>query len=293
MAKRQPIPKKIRREIEVGTQVSVPESTRWFKKVWRSDRVPNDSLTKSAHFLAVKTGMSLEKLAEVYIDQIMRLHGVPVSTVSDRDTRFVCERTIQILEDMLRACMLDFGGSWDRHLPLIEFAYNNSYHASIQMAPYEKSYANNRRRILEFKVGDNVFLRVAPTKGVIRFGIRGKLSPRFIGPFEILESIGEVAYRLALPPALSRMHNMFHVSMLKKFIANPNHVIQFSDFELNNDITYEERPVKIVDFKEQVLRRPIIPYIKVQWSNHLEREATWELESEMRERYPYRFHLIR
>ncbi|XP_039113814.1 uncharacterized protein LOC120249388 [Dioscorea cayenensis subsp. rotundata] len=124
------------------------------------------------------------------------------------------------------------------------------------------------RRSLEFEVGDHVFLRVAPTKGVIRFGVRGKLSPRFIGPFEILERIGEVAYRLALTAlTLSR----------------------FSDFELNNDMTYEERPMKIVDFKEQALRRRTIPYVKVQWSNHSEREATWELESEMRERYPYLF----
>ncbi|XP_039120511.1 uncharacterized protein LOC120256910 [Dioscorea cayenensis subsp. rotundata] len=153
----------------------------------------------------------------------------------------------------------------------------------------QKSYADNRRRSLEFQVGDHVFLRVAPTKGVIRFGVRGKLSPRFIGPFEILERIGEVAYRLALPPSLSRVHDVFHVSMLKKFIPNPDHVIQFSDFELSNDLTYEEQPIKIVDFKEQTLRSRVISYVKVQWSNHSEREATWELESEIKGRYPYLF----
>ncbi|XP_039114199.1 uncharacterized protein LOC120249672 [Dioscorea cayenensis subsp. rotundata] len=149
----------------------------------------------------------------------------------------------------------------------------------------QKSFFDHRRKSLEFQVGDHVFLRVAPTKGVIRFGVRGKLSPRFICPFEILECIGEVVYRLALLPALSRVHNVFHVSMLKKLIANPDHIILFSDFKLNNDMTYEERLVKIVDFKEQALRRRIIPYVKVQWSNHSELEATWELESEMRERY--------
>lgn len=102
--------------------------------------------------------------------------------------------------------------------------------------------------------------------------MKWKLSPRFIGPFEILEHIGEVAYQLALLLALSCVHNVFHVSMLKKYIANPDHVIQFTDFELNNDMIYEEQPIKIMDFKEQVLRRPIIPYVKVQWSNHSERE---------------------
>ncbi|XP_039140484.1 uncharacterized protein LOC120277696 [Dioscorea cayenensis subsp. rotundata] len=145
----------------------------------------------------------------------------------------------------------------------------------------QKYFADNRRRSLEFQVGDYVFLRVAPTKGVIHFGVRGKLSSRFIGPFEILERIGEVAYRLALPPSLFRVHDVFYVSMLKKFILNPDHVIQFSDFELSIDLTYEERPIKIVDFKEQILRRRVIPYVKVQWSNHTESEATWELESEM------------
>ncbi|XP_039146794.1 uncharacterized protein LOC120284036 [Dioscorea cayenensis subsp. rotundata] len=130
----------------------------------------------------------------------------------------------------------------------------------------QKSYADNSRRSLEFQ-----------------------LSPRFIGPFEILERIGEVAYRLALSHSLSRVHDVFHVSILKKFIPNPNHMIQFFDFELNNDLTYKGRPIKIVDLKEQILRRRVIPYAKVQWSNHTEHEATWELESEMREKYSYLF----
>ena len=249
-----------------------------------------DRLTKSAHFLPMKNSDSVEKLAELYVKEIVRLHGTLVSIVSDRDPRFTSrfwpslqralgirlhfsttfhpqtdgqsERTIQTLEDMLRACVLDFKGSWDRHLPLMEFAYNTCYQSSIEMAPYEalygrkcrtplcwdevgerklsgpeivqvttdnvkvirdrlkiaqdrqKSYADNRMRDLQFQVGDQVFMRISPWKGVLRFGKKGKLSPRYMGPYEIVGRIGKVAYRLRLPPELTRIHDVFHVSML-------------------------------------------------------------------------------
>ena len=127
----------------------------------------------------------------------------------------------------------------------------------------QKSYVDNRRRTLEFEVGDHVFLKVSPTKGVVRFGLRGKLNPRFVGPFEILEKVGEVAYRLALPPVLSGVHNVFHVSMLRKYISDPNHVIKVVPLQLKEDLSYDEEPMKIVDRKKQVLRRRIIPYVKV------------------------------
>ena len=178
-----------------------------------------------------------------------------------------------MLEDMLRACVLDHKGSWEEHLPLVEFAYNNSYQASIQMAPYEalygrpcrsplcwtevgessitgpdlirdfskkvslirqclltaqsrqKSYADVRRRPLEFEVGDHVFLKVMPKRAVVRFSKHGKLSTRFIGPFEILERIGVIEYRLALPPNMSSVHKEFHVSMLWKYTPDPAHVV--------------------------------------------------------------------
>ena len=178
-----------------------------------------------------------------------------------------------MLEDMLRACVLDHQGSWEEHLPLEKFAYNNSYQESIQMAPYEalyrrpcrsplcwtevgessitgpdlirdtsekvslirqciltaqsrqKSYEDVRRRPLEFEVGDHVFLKVILKRGVVRFGKRGKLLPRFIGPFEILERIGTIAYRFALLPSMSGVHEVFHVSMLRKFTPDPAHVV--------------------------------------------------------------------
>jgi hypothetical protein len=324
-----------------------------------------DRLTKSAHFLPIKSKWSVDILAALYIKEIVRLHGIPVSIISDRDPRFTShfwkglqhslgtrlnfstafhpqtdgqtERANQIVEDMLRACIIDFGGSWHEHLPLIEFAYNNSYQASIQMAPFEalygrscrspicwnevgekqllgpelvrdttetvkiirerlavaqnrqKVYADNRRRELEFQVGDHVFLKVSPGRGIRRFGIKGKLSPRFIGPFEILERVGEVSYRLALPPQLVGVHDVFHISMLKKYVHDPFHIISHDNLVLRDDLTYEDKPIKILDQEVRQLRNKVIPMVKVQWSGRLEQEATWETEETIRKRFPELF----
>ena len=324
-----------------------------------------DRLTKSAHFLPVKSTYTASKYAKIYLDQIFRLHGVPLSIISDRGPQFSSrfwqnfqealgtrvnlstafhpqtdgqsERTIQILEDMLRSCVLDFGGSWNEYLPLVEFAYNNSYQASIQMAPFEalyggqcrspigwfevgdpktlgpdlvqdakekvqvikqrlitaqsrqKSYVDNRRRELEFLVGDKVFLKVSPMKGVMRFGKKGKLSPRYIGPFEVLDRVGPVAYRLALPPELSGIHPVFHVSMLRKYLYDPSHVIEYQGVHVNDDLSYEENPVAILDSKVKKLRSKEIASVKVLWRNHSQEEATWEIECEMRAKYHHLF----
>ena len=219
----------------------------------------------------------------------------------------------------------------------MEFAYNNSYQSSIEMASYkafygrkcrtplcwdevgerkllgleivqvttdnvkiirdrlkiaqdrQKSYADNRRRDLEFQVGDQVFLRISPWKGVLRFKKKGKLSPRYMGPYEIVERIGEVAYRMRLPPELARIHDVFHVSMLRKYIAYPSHVLRDQPVELKENLTYEERSVQIVDRKDQVLRNKVIPLVKVLWMNHDREEATWEREDQMQTQYPHLF----
>ena len=221
------------------------------------------------------------------------------------------ERTILVLEDMLRACILDHKGNWEEHLALVEFVYNNIYQASIQMAPYkalygrpcrsplcwtkvgessiigpdlirdtsekvslirqrllmaqsrQKSYADIRCRPLEFEVGDHVFLKVMPKRGVVRFGKRRKLLPRFIGPFEILERIETVAYRLALPPNMSGFHVVFHVSMLRKYTPDPTHVVDCGQIEVDTDGTFEEGPVCIVDSRDQVLRRKTVRLVRV------------------------------
>ena len=219
---------------------------------------------------------------------------------------------------------MEFKGSWDTHFSLMEFAYNNSYHSSIEMTPFEalygrkcrtpvcwdevgerrlvglglvqitsekvkvvrdnlkkardrkKSYADNHRRDLQFEISDQVFLKISPWKGVLRFGKRGKLSPRYIGPYEIMSKVGPVAYKLKLPPELSRIHDTFHVSMLKKYIPNPSHVLSEQPVQLKENLTYEEIPVQIIDRKEQVLRSKVIPLVKVLWKNHEREAATWE-----------------
>ncbi len=348
-------------QITMDFVVGLPRTTKGHDAIW----VVVDRLTKSAHFISIKTTFSLEQLAALYVQEIVRLHGVPKSIVSDRDARFTSkfwksvqramgtslnfstafhpqtdgqsERTIQILEDMLRACVLDFKGTWNRYLSLIEFSYNNSYQATIGMAPYEalygrrcrspvhwyetgeseitapefvedttqavkkiqtrmksaqsrqKSYADKRRRPLEFQVGDSVFLKVSPFKGVIRFGKRGKLNPRYIGPYEILERVGKTAYRLALPPNLASVHNVFHVSMLKKYESDKSHVLEQEPIEIHEDLSFEEKPVQILDYKIKTLRNKDIPLVKVLWRNQKTEEATWEREDEMRTSYPELF----
>ena len=152
-----------------------------------------------------------------------------------------------------------------------------------------KSYADVRRRPLEFGVGDHVFLKVMPKRGVDRFDKRGKLSPRFIGPFEILERVGTVAYRLALPPSMSGVHEVFHVSMLRKYTPDPAHVVDWGQIEVDMDGTFEEGPVRIVDSRDKVLRRKIVRRVLVLWSHHGVEESTWEREDTMRATYPFLF----
>ncbi|CAN4090624.1 unnamed protein product [Withania somnifera] len=230
-----------------------PCSFRKFDSIW----VIVDRLTKSAHFLPVKTNYTAEEYARLYIKEIVRLHGVPISIISDRGAQFTAkfwksfqkslgtqvnlstafhpqtdgqaERTIQTLEDMPRACVLDFKGSWDDHLPLIEFAYNNSYHSSIKMAPYEALYGRKcRSPIGWFEVGETV----SPMKGVMRFCKKGKPSPRYIGPYKIIRRYGQVAYELELPQELSIVHPVFHVSMLRRCIGDPSRITPIEDVQV-------------------------------------------------------------
>ena len=200
---------------------------------------------------------------------------------------------------MLRACVLDLKGSWEEQLPLVEFAYNNSYRVSIRMAPYETLYGrpcrspicwtkvgessitgsnlirdtfekvdlirkhlltrskpaeelhvDRRCRPLEFEVGVHIFLKVMPKKGVVRFGKLRKLAPRYIGPFKVLERVGTVAYQLVLPPSLSGVHEVFHVSMLRKYTSDPAHVVDWGEITIDIDGTFEEGLVRILDSRD-------------------------------------------
>ncbi|KAG8483076.1 hypothetical protein CXB51_021971 [Gossypium anomalum] len=267
-----------------------------------------DRLTKSAQFIPVHTDYPLERLANLYVSEIVRLHGVPMSIISDRDLRFTSrfwkklqeelgtklsfsttfhlqtddqsKKVIQILENMLRCCVLEFQGSWKRYLPLVEFAYNNSYQTSLKMiaSDRKKSYANLKRKEIEFQVGDIVFLKVSPWKKVPRFGRRGKLSPCIIGPYEVTERVGSVAYRLALPPELEKIHDVFHVSMLHQYRSDPSHVIAPTEVEIYPDMTYGEESVKILAREVKQLRNKSITLVKVLWHRHGVEEATWEPE---------------
>nr|GEU67297.1 putative reverse transcriptase domain-containing protein [Tanacetum cinerariifolium] len=268
------IPKWKWEKITMDFVLGLPRTPSGYDSIW----VIVDCLTKSAYFLPTKKTDSIEKLAQQYLKEIETLQRalgtqLNLSTAYHPEKDVQSERTIQTMEDMLRACVIDFGNSWDRHLPLIEFSYNNSYHASIKAAPFEalygrkcrspvcwsevedsqltgpeliqettekidqiknrlltaksrqKSYADVRHKPMEFEVGDMVMLKVSPWKGIIRFGKCDKLSLRYIGPFEIIEGIGPVAYKLELPKKLRGIHNTFHVSNLKKCLADENLVI--------------------------------------------------------------------
>jgi hypothetical protein len=348
-------------EIGMDFVTGLPMTNKKKDMIW----VIVDRLTKSAHFIAVNTKDNAEKLVDIYVKEIVSKHGVPKKIVSDRGSIFTSafwkqlqeslgskldfstayhpqtggqtERTNQILEDMLRACALNFGGSWEDHLPLAEFSYNNSYQSSIQMAPYEalygrkcrspicwfetgenkeftpdyikerqdvievirdrlkiaqsrqKSYADLKRRDWEPKVGDMVYLKVSPMKGLKRFGVKGKLSPRYIGPFKILSQNRGTAFELELPAQLSQIHNVFHVSQLRKCLKAPDDPITYEEIELQSDLTYVERPEKILEVQWKKLRNRAIKYCKVQWQHHPEREATWETEEELRKSYPEMF----
>jgi len=150
----------------------------------------------------------------------------------------------------------------------------------------QKSYADKKRQSILFQVGDHVYLRVSPMKGIQRFGEKGKLAPRYVGPFLIIEQCGPVAYRLELPTQLSAVHNIFHVSQLRKCLRVPEKVIDVEKLQLEPDLVYSEQPIKIVDFKTRVTRNQTSNFYKVQWSNHSEREATWETEEFLKSKYP-------
>ncbi|XP_027109547.1 uncharacterized protein [Coffea arabica] len=150
----------------------------------------------------------------------------------------------------------------------------------------QKSFADNRRNDLEFAVGDLVFLKITPLKASLMSGKWKKLQQRFVGLYKIIQRVGSVAYKLELPPSLSRIHNIFHVSILKKYHPDPSHILQPKNIEINETLTYEEKPVKLLDRKVKELKNKQTPLVKVLCRNHELEEATWEVEEAIRGKYP-------
>ncbi|GJY60282.1 putative reverse transcriptase domain-containing protein [Tanacetum coccineum] len=307
----------------------------------------------------------MEKLTRQYLKEVVSRHRVSVLIISDRDGIFAshfcrslhkalgtrlnmsityhlqtdgqCERTIQTMEHTLRVCVLDFEKGWDRHLSLVEFSYNNSYHTSIKATPFkalherkywspicwakvedsqiigpeiihettekiiqiksriqaardcQKSYADVRRKPFEFQVGDKVMLQVSPWKGVIHFGKRGKLNPRYIGLFNILTKVRTVAYRLELPEQLSRVHSTFYVSNMKKCLSDETLAIPLGEIQIDDKLHFIEEPVKIIDREVKRLKQSCIPIVKVHWNSKRGPEFTWKREDQMQKKYPHLF----
>ncbi|GKA03142.1 putative reverse transcriptase domain-containing protein [Tanacetum coccineum] len=194
-----------------------------------------------------------------------------MSTAYHPQTDGQSEQTIQTLEDMLRACGIDFGSSWDTHLPLAE--------SPVLWAEIGESRLIGPELVQETTdkgVGDQVLLKVSPWKGVVRFGKKGKLAPRYVGPFEILERIGPVAYRLRLPQELSGVHDTFHVSNLKKCLADANLHVPLGEVKIDKTLRFVEEPVVIMDREVKKLKRSRIPIVKVRWNSKRGPEFTWE-----------------
>nr|GEU93924.1 putative reverse transcriptase domain-containing protein [Tanacetum cinerariifolium] len=280
----------------------LPRTSSGYDSIW----VIVDRLTKFAHFIPVNENFKMERLTRLYLKKIVCRHGVPVSIISDRDPRFASnfwrslqkslgtnldmstayhlqtdgqsKRTIQNLEDMLRACVIDFGSGWDKHLPLAEFSYNNSYQASIKAAPFEslyerkfrspllaahsrqKSYVDVRCKPLEFEVDDKLMLKVSPWKGVVRFGKHRKLIPRYIRPFKILS---------------------------RKCLSDEDVIIPLDKVRIDKKLHFIKEPVEIMDKEEKQLKQSRIYIVKVRWDSWRGPEYTWEREDQMWKKYPH------
>ncbi|GJU63549.1 reverse transcriptase domain-containing protein [Tanacetum coccineum] len=285
----------------------LPKSSQGYDTIW----VIVDRLTKSAIFIPMKETDPLEKLARMYLKEVVTRHGIPVSIICDRDPRFASnfwrslqkalgtsldmsttyhpqtdgqsERTIQTLEDMLRACVAaPFEALYGRKCrspvcwaevgevqltgpEIVQETTEKIIQVKQRMQAArdrQKSYADLKRKPMEFEVGDKVMLKVSPWKGVVRFGKRGKLNPRFVGPFKVIKRVGDVAYKLELPEELSRVHNTFHVSNLKKCHADEPLAVPLDGLHFDDKLQFVEEPIEITDREVKRLKRSRIPLVK-------------------------------
>ncbi|GJW22591.1 putative reverse transcriptase domain-containing protein [Tanacetum coccineum] len=318
--------------ITIDFITKLPKSSHGFDTIW----VIMDRLTKSAHFLPIRENDPLDKLARLYLNRIVARHGIPASIIYDRDGRFTSnfwrsfqkalgtdismstayhpetdsqsERTIQTLEDMIRACVIDFGKGWVKHLPLAEFLYNNSYHASIKATPYEALYGRKcRSPVCWAEVGEAELtgpeLIQETMEKIVLIKQRMKAAQdrqksyadRKRNPIEfevgdrVLAKVGKVTYRLELPQELSRVHHTFHVSNLKKCYADKPLVMSLEEIYVNDKLQFVEEPVKIMEREIKRLKQSRIPLVKVRWNSRRGPEFTWEREDSFKQKYPQLF----
>ncbi|GJU55922.1 putative reverse transcriptase domain-containing protein, partial [Tanacetum coccineum] len=266
-----------------------------------------DRLTKSAHFLPMREDDSLEKLMRQYLKEVVLRHGVPVSIISDRDGRFASHfwrslhKALGTRLDMSTAYHPQTDGQSERTIQTLE----DIYHTSIKAAPFKALYGRKcRPPICWDEVGDSqltgpeiihettekiVMLKVSPWKGVIRFGKRGRLNSRYIGPFKIVAKVGTVAYRLELPEQLSRVHNTFHVSNLKKCLSHETLAIPLDEIQIDDYLQFIKEHVEIMDREVKSLKQSRIPIVKVRWNSRRGPEFTWKREDQMQKKYPHLF----
>ncbi|GKC83540.1 putative reverse transcriptase domain-containing protein [Tanacetum coccineum] len=297
----------------------LPKSSQGYDTIW----VIVDRLTKSAIFLPMRETDPMEKLARMYLKEVVTRHGIPVSIICDRDPMFASnfwrslqkalgtsldmttayhpqtdgqsERTIQTPEDMLRACAFDFGKGWVNHLPLVEFSYNNSYHGSIKAAPFKALYDRKcRSPVCWTEVGEAQILGPEliqeTTEKIIQIKQRMQAArDRYVGPFKVLEKVGEVSYKLELPEELSRVHNTFQVSNLKRCHADEPLAVLLDGLHVDGKLHFVEEPVEIMDREVKRLKRNRIPLVKVRWNSKRGPEFTWERKDQFKKKYPHLF----
>nr|GFA12342.1 putative reverse transcriptase domain-containing protein [Tanacetum cinerariifolium] len=273
-----------------------------------------DRLTKSTHFIPVNEKFKMERLTRLYLKEIVCRRGVPVLIISDRDPRFASnfwislqkslgtnldmstsyhpqtdgqsERTIQTLEDMLRACEIDLGSGWDKYLPLDEFSYNNSYHTSIKAAPFEVLYGRKcRSPVCWSEVGDAQLTGPEMIRETTKMIVQ--IKNRLLAARSRQKS--PVAYKLELPRELQGIHNTFHVLNLKKCLSDEDLIIPFDEVRIDEKLHFTEEPVEIMDRKEKQLKQSRIHIVKVRWNSRRGPKYTWEREDQMWKKYPHLF----
>nr|GFB43447.1 putative reverse transcriptase domain-containing protein [Tanacetum cinerariifolium] len=236
-------------------------------------------------FTSIRETDPMDKLARIYLKEVVMRHGIPILIIIDRDPRFTSNFWWSLQNALVGEAQI-LGPE------LIQETTEKIIQIKQRMQAArdrQKSYADLKRKPMEFQVGDKVMLKVSPWKGVVRFGKRGKLNPRYVGPFKVLERVGDVAYKLDLPEELSRVHNTFHVSNLKKCHADGPLTVLLDGLHFEDKLHFIEEPVEIVDREVKRLKQSRIPLVKVRWNSKRGPEFTWEREDQFRKKYPHLF----